>query len=67
VFNHALGFKIDEESTAELVERYKLGKTTIHCVLEYDAPERAHPSRSGRPQLLTDAGFNEIIEYCSKN
>ena len=58
VFNHALGFEIatkhkevirelhgfGEKSTTELMERYKLGKTTIHRVLEYDAPERARPS-----------------------
>jgi hypothetical protein len=57
VFNHAPGFEINtkykeairqlygfrEKSTAELMERYKLGKTTIHYVLEYNAPERARP------------------------
>ena len=81
VFNHALGFEIatkhkeairelhgfGEKSTAELMERYKLGKTTIHRILAYNAPERARPSRTGRPQLLTDARVNEIIEYCSEN
>ena len=81
VFNHALGFEIDtkhkeaicqlysfgEKSTMELIERYKLGKTIIHRVLEYDALERARPGRTGRPQLLTDAQVNEIIEYCAEN
>jgi hypothetical protein len=53
VFNYASGFEINtkhkeairqlygfgEKSTAELMERYKLGKSTIHCVLKYNAPE----------------------------
>jgi hypothetical protein len=81
VFNHAPGFEIDtkhkeairqlhgfgEKSTAELMKRYKLGKTTIHRVLEYDAPERARPGRTGRPQQLMDTRVNEIIEYCAEN
>jgi len=81
VFDHVLGFEITtkhkeairelhsfrEKSTTELIERYKLGKTIIHRVLAYDAPERARPSRTGRPQLLTDTRVNEIIEYYSEN
>lgn len=83
VFNHATGFEIDtkhkeairqlhgfgEKLTAELMGRYKLSKSTIHHVLAYDVPERARPklSRTSRPQQLTDAKVNEVIEYCAKN
>jgi transposase len=81
VFDHVPGFEIatkykeairelysfGEKSTAELMERYKLGKTTIYHILAYNAPERARPCRTGRPQLLTDARVNEIIEYCAEN
>jgi hypothetical protein len=81
VFDHVPGFEIatkhkkairefygfGEKSTAELMERYKLGKTTIHRVLAYDILEQARPSRTGRPQLLTDTRVNKIIEYCSEN
>jgi hypothetical protein len=47
--------------------RYKLSKSTIHRVLAYDVPERARPGRTGRPQQLTDAKVNEVIEYCAEN
>jgi hypothetical protein len=48
------------------MDRYKLGYTTIYRVLKYNGPERARPSRTGRPQELTDARVNEIIEYLSE-
>ena len=58
MFNHAPGFEIatkdkeairelhgfGEKSTEQLMTRYKLRKSTIRRVLEYDAPERARPS-----------------------
>jgi hypothetical protein len=46
---------------------YKLQKKEIYRILEYPAPERARPIRTGRPQKLTDAKIDEIIEYCSEN
>jgi hypothetical protein len=36
-------------------------------VLGYNAPERARPSRTGRPQKLKDSKVDEIIEYCSES
>jgi hypothetical protein len=57
----------EEKLIAELMEYYKLGKTIIHRVLVYDAPEQARPGRIGRPQLLTDIRVNKIIEYCTEN
>jgi hypothetical protein len=53
--------------TAELIERYKLSKSTIHRVLEYNAPKRARPSRTSRLQLLINTRINEIIEYYTKS
>jgi hypothetical protein len=50
-----------------LEKQYKLSYTTICRILTYDEPERARPSRIGRPQKLTDTKVNEIIEYCSEN
>jgi hypothetical protein len=48
------------------MNRYKLGYTTICRVLQYDRPERARPTRIGRPQQLTDARVDEIILYLSE-
>ncbi|KAG4430256.1 hypothetical protein IFR05_014252, partial [Cadophora sp. M221] len=50
-----------------LMTRYKLGKSTITKILNYDAPERARISRTGRPSLLTDTQVDEIIEYLSES
>jgi hypothetical protein len=50
-----------------IMVRYKLGKAIINRVLSYDAPERARPTRTGAPQLLTDSHVNEIIEYLSES
>src|ERR1700724_2261865 len=36
-----------------LITQYKLGKSTIIKILEYDAPERTRISRTSRPSLLT--------------
>jgi transposase len=49
-----------------LETRYKLGNSTIRRILAYDAPERARPTRIGRPQKLTDTQVDGIIEYCSE-
>lgn len=50
-----------------LMGRYKLGKFTITKILNYDAPERARISRTGRPSLLTDTQVDQIIDYLSEN
>ena len=50
-----------------LATRYKLGRTTIERVLDYDAPERTRITRTGRPSLLTDKQVDEIIEYASES
>ena len=50
-----------------LMTQYKLGKSTIVKILEYDAPERTRISRTGRPSLLTDTQVDEIIEYLSES
>jgi transposase len=79
-FDHKKGFEIEtehknairelhgfgEKSTEQLMERYKLGKSTIHRVLGYDTTKRARPTRTGRPPKLSDARMNEVIEYCSE-
>ena len=45
--------------------RYKLSKSTIYHVLEYDKPERARARRKGRPVKLINAKVDEIIEFLS--
>ena len=69
VFNHLPGQEIptkDKEAIRQLygfakvpiealMDQYKLGKSTITRILEYDVPERARITRTGRPQLLCDA------------
>jgi hypothetical protein len=54
------------KSVEQLADRYKLRESTIRRVLNYDAPERARPTRTGRKQLLTDKKLDEVIEYYSK-
>jgi len=79
-FDHKPGFEIEtgdkkairelygfaKKSIPALMDRYKLGYTTICRVLQYDRPERARPTRTGRPQQLTDARVDEIILYLSE-
>ena len=50
-----------------LITQYKLEKSTIIKILEYDAPERTRISRTSRPSLLTDTQVDEIIEYLSES
>jgi hypothetical protein len=54
-------------SVPALQIRYNLRESTIRCILEYDHPERARPTKTGRPQLLTDRRVDEIIEYCAES
>jgi hypothetical protein len=81
VFDHLLGDEIPtkhKEAIRQLygfgkipIERlmmqYKLGKSTIIKILEYDAPERTRINRTGRPSLLTDTQVDQIIEYASES
>jgi len=76
-FDHKPGFEIatkhknairelhgfSEKTTKELIARYKLTKSTIYYVLDYKHLKRARPSRTSRPQILTNAQVDEIIEY----
>ena len=76
-FDHKPGFEIQtkhkeairqlygfgKKSVEELIKRYSLSKTTIIQILGYPAPERTRPTRTGRPQILTDTRVNEVIEY----
>jgi transposase len=78
-FNHAPGFEIQtkhkeairqlysfgHKSVEELIDRYKLSKTTIRQILGYPAPERKRLTRTGRPKELSDVKVDEIIEYLS--
>jgi hypothetical protein len=38
----------------KLMARYKLSYSTIRRVLNYEALERARPTRTGRPRLLNN-------------
>ena len=78
-FQHEPGFEIPTKhkeairqlytfggkSVKELMERYRLSKSTIRQVLGYPAPERKRSGRTGRPKQLSDARVDEIIEYLS--
>ena len=79
-FDHKPGFEIEtgdkkairelygfaKKSIPALMDRYKLGYTTICHVLQYDRPERIHATRTGRPPQLTDTRVDEIILYLSE-
>ena len=49
-----------------LMACYKFSKSTITHILEYEVPERARISQTGRPSLLTDRQVDEIIKYASE-
>ena len=45
---------------------YEVGIGTVCRVLQYDRPERARPTRTGRPrESLNDQEVRDIIEYIS--
>ena len=54
------------KSVEQLVNRFKLGQSSIRRVLNYEAPERARPERTGRKALLSDRRLDEVMEYCSE-
>jgi hypothetical protein len=37
-----------------IIDRYKLSKSRVRKILNYKAPERARPTRTGRPSKLND-------------
>jgi hypothetical protein len=48
-----------------LMERYRLGNTTIVKILWYDKPEHSRPNQ-GSLNHLTDNDVDKIIEYISQ-
>ena len=45
---------------------YDLTHTTIRKILQYDVPERARPTRTGRPrESLNAQEVRDVIEYIS--
>jgi transposase len=50
-----------------IMDQYKLSKSGVRKILDYEAPERARPTRTGRPRKLNDLQVHEIIEYCSQS
>ena len=47
---------------------YELGESTVRRILQYDYPERARPTRTGRPrESLNDQEVRDIIEYISES
>ena len=53
--------------TGDILDRYKLARSTVKQILNYDKPERARITRTGRPKKLSDHQADEIIEYCSES
>jgi hypothetical protein len=39
---------------------------SVYCEQSYEVPEYARISQTGRPSLLTDRHFDEIIKYASE-
>jgi hypothetical protein len=50
---------------SQLAHTYRTGRSTINRILEYDAPERARLTRTGRPRLLNQQQVYDIIDYIS--
>ena len=46
-----------------LITRYKLKRSIIENILQYDTPERTRITYTRRPSLFTNKQVNEIIEY----
>lgn len=80
-FDHKKGFEIETKHKEairqlyffakvpilQLEARYGLDYNTICRILDYKTPERARPTRTGRPALLTSRQLDDIIEYCAEN
>ena len=81
VFNHAPGFEIETKHKEairqlysfakipieQIMERYRLSKSTVIQILGYPAPERKRLARTGRPKELSDTQVDDIIEYLSSS
>jgi transposase len=79
--DHQLGFEIRTKhkeairqlhflahwGASALAKVYKTGRSTINRILKYDAPERARPTRTGRPRFLNHQHVLDIIEYISSS
>ena len=47
---------------------YSLADSTVRKILRYDVPERARPTRTGRPrESLNTQEVRDVIEYISTN
>jgi hypothetical protein len=47
---------------------YDLGESTVQRILQYSYPERARPTRTGRPrESLNDQEVRDIIKYISES
>jgi len=80
-FNHVPGEKIEtkhKEAIRQLygfakipvkvlMTRYRLVRSIVEKILQYDTPERTRITRTGRHSLLTDKQVDEIIEYASES
>ncbi len=76
-FDHKPGFEIatkhknairelsgfGRKTIKELMARYKLTKLIIYYILDYEHLERARPTRTGQPKILTNTRVDEVIEY----
>jgi transposase len=79
--DHQLGFEIRTKhkeairhlhslanwGASALAKVYKTGRSTIIRILQYNAPERARPTRTGRPRFLNHQQVLDIIEYISSS
>jgi transposase len=53
--------------TGDILNRYKLARSTVKQILNYNKPEHAHITYTGRPKKLSNRQVDEIIEYCSES
>jgi hypothetical protein len=52
----------------QLAGYYSLGESTVRRILQYDQPERARPTRTGRlRESLNEQEVRDIIEYISSS
>ena len=77
--DHQLGFEIRAKhkeairqlhflaywSASALAKAYKTGRSTIIRILQYNAPERACPTRTRRPRFLNHQQDLDITEFIS--
>jgi len=57
-------YKFAKLGIQQLEGYYRLGDSTVRKILQYDVPERARPTRTGRPrESLNAQEVRDIIEY----